>query len=294
MRPKSSPRPLHSAPQLSRSFRSAARSAAARRPLASPPRKTVAEPGRAESCRASIRNIARVSLHAEAGGLRSGPLPSAAIDSTGKVYVVWRDCPYCAGCDANDIVMSTSTDGETWSDPPQRIPIDSTMSGVDHFLPALAADPESGGSGVRLGVTYYYYSKSGCAFLTCLLNVGFSRVHLLPRWRSKLERAAATGWPHDVELAAGYVSGANGWRLYRDILGRRKGVQRVCSGVAAFGRTVSGINLYGRNRVERSRQRVHISFQPSSSYSRAASGSPCARRMRGCHATFITLAIVRK
>lgn len=80
------------------------------------------------------------------------------------------------------------------------------------------------------------------------------RVRLLSGWRSKLERSAATGWPHNVELAAGYVSGAHGWRLYCDNLGRWKGVQCVCSGVAAFGWTVSRIDLCGRDRAERSRQ----------------------------------------
>ena len=83
-----------------------------------------------------------------AGGLRvtRGTLfPSAEVDRDGKVYVAWEDCPFRAGCSANDIVLSTTSDGLTWS-PVSRIPIDPVDSGADHFIPGLAVDPRSGGS----------------------------------------------------------------------------------------------------------------------------------------------------
>jgi hypothetical protein len=53
--------------------------------------------------------------HPEGGGLRSGPLPSAAIDGAGTVWVVWEDCRFRANCLTNDLVYSTSTDGKHWS-----------------------------------------------------------------------------------------------------------------------------------------------------------------------------------
>ena len=60
--------------------------------------------------------------HGVAGGLRTSALPSAEVDGAGKVYVVWQDCRFRTGCKSNDIVMSTSTDGKTWS-AVSRIPI---------------------------------------------------------------------------------------------------------------------------------------------------------------------------
>jgi hypothetical protein len=116
--------------------------------------------------------IAKVKDHTVAGDLRSGPLPSAAIDDSGKVYVVWQDCRFRRKCPSNDIVMSTSTDGIKWT-APVRIPIDPTNSGADHFIPGLAADPSTSGAAARLGLTYYFYPDAACTFSTCELMVGF-------------------------------------------------------------------------------------------------------------------------
>src|SRR6266542_3444673 len=85
---------------------------------------------------------------------------AAAIDGDGKVYVVWQDCRFRPRCTANDIVLSTSTDGTSWT-APVRIPIDATDSGVDHFIPGLAADRSTAGNSTRLGLTYYFYPDAG-------------------------------------------------------------------------------------------------------------------------------------
>jgi ASPM-SPD-2-Hydin domain-containing protein len=111
--------------------------------------------------------------HIVAGSLRSGPLPSAAVDELGTVYVVWQDCRFTTGCSANDIVMSTSPDGLTWSSP-VRIPIDPVASGVDHFIPGLGVDPATSGGTAHLGLTYHFYPQSSCTVSTCQLNVGFT------------------------------------------------------------------------------------------------------------------------
>lgn len=120
----------------------------------------------------STVTVATVSRHTVAGGLRTSPLPSAEIDQNGKVYVVWQDCRFRRRCATNDIVMSTSTNGTTWSTV-TRIPIDSTNSSVDHFIPGLAVNPATGGSSAKLALTYYYYPNYGCTASTCQLNVGF-------------------------------------------------------------------------------------------------------------------------
>jgi hypothetical protein len=71
--------------------------------------------------------VAQVADHRVAGGLRTGPLPSAEMDAAGKVYVAWQDCRFRRGCKSNDIVMSTTTDGVTWSavyeKPPSQVEV---------------------------------------------------------------------------------------------------------------------------------------------------------------------------
>ncbi len=118
--------------------------------------------------------IARVAFHAPAGGIRAGiPLPSAEMDGSGKVYVVWSDCHFEPTCNASDLVLSTSTDGKSWSKL-TRIPIDARGSGVDHFIPGLAVDRSTSGSSAHLVVTFYYYPVANCTASTCQLDVGFS------------------------------------------------------------------------------------------------------------------------
>ena len=104
--------------------------------------------------------------------MRTEPLPSAAIDGSGKVYVVWQDCRFENGCSANDMVMSTSTDGATWS-AVQLIPTDPAGSGADHFIPGLGIDPATSGSSAHLALAYYYFPNAGCSASTCQLEVGF-------------------------------------------------------------------------------------------------------------------------
>src|SRR5438874_3876861 len=108
----------------------------------------------------------------QVASIRTEPLPSAEIDSAGKIYVAWQDCRFESGCSANDIVMSTSTDGNTWS-AVQRIPTDAVGSGVDHFIPGMAVDSSTSGSSAHLALAYYYYPNANCTTSTCQLEVGF-------------------------------------------------------------------------------------------------------------------------
>jgi hypothetical protein len=117
--------------------------------------------------------VASITDHAVAGGLRSPSLPSAEVDAAGKVYVAWQDCRFRSGCASNDIVYATTTQGgyPTWSGV-SRIPIDPTTSAVDHFIPGLAVDPSTSGAGGRLALAYYYYPQANCTAATCQLDVG--------------------------------------------------------------------------------------------------------------------------
>lgn len=117
--------------------------------------------------------ISQVHDHFVAGNLRSEPLPSADVDRSGTIYLVWQDCRAIKNCRANDLVMTTSSDGVAWS-AVKRIPLDPKKSGVDHFIPGIAADPETSGATAHLALTYYYYDETACNFDTCRLNVGFA------------------------------------------------------------------------------------------------------------------------
>lgn len=116
-------------------------------------------------------NIASFINHAEAGGLRSAGLPSAAMNKGGQVWVSWSDCRFRTGCSANDIVYSRSWTGTTWS-AVRRVPIDPTNSTVDHFITGMAVQPGSGGTTTHIGIAYYFYPVSNCGS-NCELYVGF-------------------------------------------------------------------------------------------------------------------------
>ena len=113
-----------------------------------------------------------VDFHVPQGIRSTIPLPSAEIDASGKVYVVWEDCRFEKGCRFNDLVLSTSSNGVTWSKV-VRIPIDRIGSGVDHFIPGLAVDRTTADGSAHLGLAYYYYPVANCQTATCRLDVGF-------------------------------------------------------------------------------------------------------------------------
>jgi hypothetical protein len=120
--------------------------------------------------------VSNIQFHTDAGGIRSGPLPSAAVDGVGNVWVVWEDCRFRAtqnnSCYTNDLVYSTSSDGVNWS-AVTRIPIDATSSAVDHFIPGIGIDPSTSGSSAHVALHYYEYSQSNCTEASCQLSVGF-------------------------------------------------------------------------------------------------------------------------
>lgn len=120
----------------------------------------------------STVTVAAVHAHTLGGTLRSLHIFSAGTDGSGKVYVVWEDCRFESGCTANDLVMTTSTNGTTWS-AVKRIPIDPVGSGVDHFIPGFAIDNSTSGSSAHLGLTYYYLPVANCDTTTCQLYAGY-------------------------------------------------------------------------------------------------------------------------
>ena len=130
--------------------------------------------------------------HDVAGDLRSGPLPSAEVDGAGRVYVVWQDCRFRRGCRSNDIVMTTSTDGVSWT-PVARVPIDAATSSVDHFIPGIGVDQTTSGNTARLGLTYYFYRSARCGTRKkpCQLEVGYVQ-----------SNNGGTSWSDPTDVAA--------------------------------------------------------------------------------------------
>lgn len=136
-------------------------------------------------------------------------LPTAAMDASGKVYLVWTDCHFEKNCnkDGNDLVMSTSTNGITWS-PLQRIPINPIGSGVVYSVPGLGVDKITSGSTTHLGLAFYY-SSAGCSN-KCQLDVGFvSSIDGGATWSTKIHLAGPMplSWlPQGRNLVGDYMS----------------------------------------------------------------------------------------
>jgi hypothetical protein len=129
-------------------------------------------------------------------GLRAAPLPSAAVDRAGTIYLVWAGCTARPGCTGNDLLFVRSADGVSWSTP-VRVPTRAS----DAELPGLAA----AGSG-RLALAYYVLGGQS-------LDVGFvsSRDGGLhwTRPRRLNSRSFALGWivPTSQGLMVGdYIS----------------------------------------------------------------------------------------
>lgn len=120
----------------------------------------------------ALVTISAIQFHADGGDIRSGPLPSAAVDGVGTIWTVWEDCRFRPGCSTNDLVYSTSSDGVNWS-VVTRIPIDDVSSNVDHFIPGIGIDPATSGASAHVALHYYYYSQSNCDAATCQLFVGY-------------------------------------------------------------------------------------------------------------------------
>jgi hypothetical protein len=100
------------------------------------------------------------------------PAISAAVDASGKVFVVWADCRSRPDCSQNDLFLSTTLDGRHWS-APSRIPLGGPNSSKDRFLPTIAVDPSTAGTSAHVAIAYYYYPQAECTVETCELRVGF-------------------------------------------------------------------------------------------------------------------------
>jgi hypothetical protein len=97
--------------------------------------------------------------------IRVPSLPTAAVDASGRLFVVWADCRLRAGCASQDIVLSSSTDGLTWT------PSTTVLTGKDRFVPGLAADPTAPG---HLAIVTYEQPEACAGAASCKLSVVYT------------------------------------------------------------------------------------------------------------------------
>jgi hypothetical protein len=141
-----------------------------------------------------------------AGALRAVSLPSVAVDSAGTIYAVWGDCRFRSACSGNDLVLSTSKDGLSWT-APVRIPVAPATSSQEEFLPGLGTDPAHPG---HLGLVYEYYVAGSCAKGTCLLGTAFV---------SSPDAGASWSAPQQLDalpVRLGWVARSEGGRMLGD------------------------------------------------------------------------------
>jgi hypothetical protein len=151
--------------------------------------------------------VSPVTYHIQQATYRGGSLPSAEIDQAGTVYVVWADCHFETNCSADDIVMSTSTNGVNWT-AIQRIPISPVGSGVDHFTAGIAVDKNTAGSQAHLALAFYYFSNTNCTNATCQLYAGYvSSVNGGASWSAKVQLAGPMSLSWLANTTDGYMTG---------------------------------------------------------------------------------------
>jgi len=116
--------------------------------------------------------IADVLTFAGRAFVRNAVIPNATIDDNGKVYVVWTDCRFEPDYTANDVVMSTSTNGVDWT-PIRRVPVNRRGADRQHMVPAIEVQPGTTGAGARLAVLTYYFDAANCRTNQCWLHAAY-------------------------------------------------------------------------------------------------------------------------
>ena len=138
--------------------------------------------------------------------MRAIALPSLDSDANGTIYAAWHDCRFRSTCTGNDIVLSTSTDGATWS-APLRV-----THGQSSFIPGLGADPSNPGALAlvfasfdarkTLGISFTQ-SRDGGRTWTQPQRLDAQRIQMT--WLPRAEGGRLVGDYFSVAYAAGRV-----------------------------------------------------------------------------------------
>ncbi len=113
--------------------------------------------------------VSNIQLHTLPASLRTRSKPSVAMDAAGVLYVAWYDCRFRSTCSSNDIVVSHSSGGVTWT-APKRVAVDATTSGIDHFVAGLGVKPGTSGATARLDLVFYELRAASCNASTCAID----------------------------------------------------------------------------------------------------------------------------
>jgi hypothetical protein len=100
---------------------------------------------------------------------RTASFPSVGVGGDGRVYAVWQDCQFEPGCATDDVVMSSTKNGRSWSSP-TRVPTGPRGSGQDLLTPAIAVDESTRGPQTHIAITVYMDNHTGCG-IPCTLSV---------------------------------------------------------------------------------------------------------------------------
>ncbi len=124
--------------------------------------------------------------------VRDPGFPSAAIGDDGTIYVAWSDCRFEPSCALDDIVVSSSPDGQTWTQPAIAARADPATA-TSLVTPGIAV--RSWGHNSRKAIVFYAVGGTQCSKFsqpsTCSVTVGYTS------WRRD-------GWGAPVVL---------GWRM---------------------------------------------------------------------------------
>ena len=152
---------------------------------------------------------------AGAGGTGITISPALAFAHAQGAFVTVNGVPSTSTAAPNDIALAKMP-GPTDATPapsfgmPSRIAIEADSGAssdtVDHFIPAIAADPASSGASARLALFYYYYPVSGCgSFIQDLiLPIGGPQPanQCQPRYAYTSSTNAGTSWTTPLTLAS--------------------------------------------------------------------------------------------
>lgn len=90
-------------------------------------------------------------------GMRAVSVISADVDRTGRIYVTWHGCHSGTPCLVNDVLISSSVDGVSWTDPsvvPVDCPDQALCAATDRLAPSIALDRDNPGRVALLWNSY--------------------------------------------------------------------------------------------------------------------------------------------
>jgi len=157
--------------------------------------------------------------------MRTSLLPTSAMDGAGNIYVVWQTRSFRVGSVAstpNDIaltIMAAPTAAQPYPPfgGPARIPIEADNTNAntnDHFIPGIAADPNTSGDSAHLALFFYNLPIAACVYADpanvsnqCQLRVGYvSSTDGGDTWSDPLY-LASMGMPDLVRSSQGLMVG---------------------------------------------------------------------------------------